>query len=153
MLKHPGTKTVPCPNCGTSLVSVRKRHSVIRLQLLAVIALIVAGADTPTTTTLPSLDQIANASPSFLLALGVMALVTGWLVPKYVNERSEARANAATTAAETAVKTGNDAVKAISDLSAGHKQEVSDLMNAHKQEIDDLKREIDKLATRLARKG
>lgn len=153
MLKHPGVKAVPCPNCGTGLVAVRRRGRVsTRVLALAVGAMVIAAADTPGAPIgIPSIDQLVNASPAVLLAIGFIAFLRGTIVQGYLYIKSEKRADDATTAAVLSNATTANAVKAVADLSAAHTKEVADLTIAHKQEIEMLRAELARLQP--ARRG
>jgi soluble cytochrome b562 len=120
-----------------------------RWQLLTLLLTVpwLAAADPPAPIALPSVDQLANASPSVLLALGVFGLVTGWLVPKYVNQAAEKRATDATAAAAIAVQTAKDAVAAVANLSSDHAKETA----AFRESIDKMVGELSDMRAALAR--
>lgn len=88
--------------------------------------------------TVPGWDQIANLGPTGLLAVGFWLVATGRLVPGTLADKAEARAAAATTAAEKANQTAIDVTAALTRLTAEHDDE----RQAHDAEVAALRAEI-----------
>lgn len=102
-------------------------HAGPRLAALALAIFLIAAADSPVTTPLPSIDQIVGATPSGLLALGIFGFLRGWFIQGDLYERQVVRADTATAAAATANETTANAIRTVSELSAAHKAEVDSL--------------------------
>lgn len=101
--------------------------------------LAVAAADAPTGSPgLPSFNDLANASPQLLLAIGFGLVATGKLNPSTLLDRAEARAAAAVDAASKANVATAEAVAAVKALTTEHEEE----RRGWERELGGLQREL-----------
>jgi Zn-dependent protease with chaperone function len=121
------------------------RSTPMKFVVLAFSAVVFLGADTPVPVGLPSIDQIVNASPAVLLALGFVAFLRGTIVQGYLYLKSEARADAATAAAALSNQTAATAIGAIAKLSEDHQKEVEKISSDHSREVAELQAEMARL--------
>lgn len=113
-----------------------------RLVLLAASLFLLTAADNPSPISIPTLDQLVNASPAVLLAIGFIGFLRGVIVQGYLYTKSEARAEAATAAAVLSNKTAADAIAAVAKLSDDHQKEITKLSEDHSREMTELQAQL-----------
>lgn len=116
---------------------------------LVAVAILVA-ADAPGAPVgLPSFNDLANASPQLLLAIGFGLVATGKLNPSSLLDRAEARATLATEATTKSNTATAEAVAAVKALTVEHEEE----RRGWERELSGLQRELARITGNSATRG